>query len=410
MAIEHYDVAIVGAGPAGSTCANSLLLHGVQSVALIDKELFPRDKSCGDGIGPGAVQTLRSIGLGECLKNHVKIKFLSVSSPSGIRAKGPLPKISGAIPVGYTIPRHLFDNYICQAALKRGAGNYTGYDYVEGRYDSDKSQWHLFLRKEDEPIEITARVLIGADGARSRVRRQLGVPFNSDRHTGTAVRIYAESTKSHFDSLQIDFVSTLLPAYGWLFPIDHNRANIGVGIDLANYKRRDTHLRTLLQKYQTNLSTNLVYDEKSYLAFILPYGSQLPKLAHPASNAALIGDAGSMINPLTGEGIYYGMFAGELIGRLLADSLPKNSAVAISSAIIDFERKFRFRFKRHYSLNWDMKEKIQDPRWCDMVVNACRKDSKVLSDVIDLMMGDKTDIDLSTMFRIFARNFLPFLP
>jgi hypothetical protein len=57
-----------------------------------------------------------------------------------------------------------------------------------------------------------------------------------------------------------------------------------------------------------------------------------------------------------------------------------------------------------------MKEKVEIPRWCDMVINACNKDRVVLSDLIDLMMGDKTDPGIGTLFRIFARNFLPFLP
>jgi flavin-dependent dehydrogenase len=383
-------------------------MNGVRNVALIDKARFPRDKACGDGIGPGAVQMLKKLGLGDRLKAHPLIHYLAVSGPSGVRAKGPLPHIGGEIPDGYTIPRYTFDNYIAQSALDHGAIDYTGKLLEHASFEYRR--WLLSVKdgQTGELTTITADVLAGADGARSRVRRALNVPDNSDRHTGTAVRIYANSASSNFDALQIDFLQELLPAYGWLFPIDKTRANIGIGIDLDHYKRRRRHLRDILRCYQKKLGSHIEYDETSHLAHILPYGSELPRLAHPEEQAALIGDAASMINPLTGEGIFYGMFAGELLGRLLARALEKPDFSTIASALIGYESQFRHRFGRHFELNWKMKEKIEISQWCNMVINACRKDRIVMGDLIELMMGDKKDSELGILFRIFARNLLPF--
>ena len=139
-----------------------------------------------------------------------------------------------------------------------------------------------------------------------------------------AIRIYGEFPSSTFDALQIDFTERLLPAYGWLFPIDHKRANVGIGIDVDNYKKHSMHIEKLLSLYQKDLGSHISYDDNSALTYILPYGSELPRLAYPESNAALIGDAGSMINPLTGEGIFYGMYAGHVLGQLLAAELRSN--------------------------------------------------------------------------------------
>ncbi|MGH6848365.1 MAG: geranylgeranyl reductase family protein [Methylocella sp.] len=408
MTPPHFQVAVAGSGPAGASCAISLLMNGARNVALIDKARFPRDKACGDGIGPGAVQMLKKLGLGDRLQAHARIPYLAVSGPSGVRAKGPLPHIGGEIPDGYTIPRYVFDNYIAQSALDHGATDYTGKLLEHASFEDRR--WLLSVKDSQtgERATITADVLAGADGARSRVRRALNVPDNSDRHTGTAVRIYASSASSNFDALQIDFLRELLPAYGWLFPIDKTRANIGVGIDLDRYKRKRRHLREILRCYQKKLGSHIGYDEMSYLAYILPYGSELPRLAHPEEQAALIGDAGSMINPLTGEGIFYGMFAGELLGRLLARALEKPDFSTIAAALIGYESQFRLRFRRHFDLNWNMKKKVEIPQWCNMVINACRKDKIVMGDLIDLMMGDKKDIEFGMLFRIFARNLLPF--
>ncbi len=408
MRPHHFPVAVAGSGPAGASFAISLLMNGAKNVALIDKARFPRDKACGDGIGPGAVQILKKLGLGDRLKAHTRIHYLSVSGPSGVQAKGPLPRIGGEIPDGYTIPRYVFDNYLAQSALDRGAADYTGKQLDHANFEDGR--WILSLKDSTtgEQTTLTADVLIGADGARSRVRRILKVPNNSDRHTGTAVRIYAKSTSSNFDALQIDFLQELLPAYGWLFPIDTTRANIGVGIDLDRYKRKKRHLREILRHYQNMSGAHIEYDETSYLAHILPYGSELPRLAHPEEQAALVGDAGSMINPLTGEGIFYGMFAGELLGRTLARALDRPDLYAIATALIGYENQFRSQFKSHFDLNWKIKEKVEISRWCNMVINACRKDKFLMGNLVDLMMGDKKDIKLRMLFRIFVRNLLPF--
>jgi flavin-dependent dehydrogenase len=115
-----------------------------------------------------------------------------------------------------------------------------------------------------------------------------------------------------------------------------------------------------------------------------------------------------MINPLTGEGIFYGMFAGELLGRILARALDKPDFATIATALTEYENQFGHRFRSHFDLNWRIKEKVEIEQWCNMVVNACRKDKAVIGDLINLMMGDKKDIKILMFVFIFVRNLLPF--
>jgi len=404
-----FDLAVVGGGPAGAVCAISASKAGSKSVAIIDAQTFPRDKSCGDGLGPGAVQIMRKLGADEILKSYRRVQFLSISSPSNLHAKGPLPIVDGSRPQGYTIPRLALDDYLFKRALEYGVRDISGHRFEDAGFDGELWTLHLAETGTSKTRTIRARVLVGADGARSKVRRMLGVAMNSDRHTGTAVRMYAKNPDSKFDALQIDFMSKLLPAYGWVFPISDTEANIGIGIDLYNYKKRGDRLAKLFSEYRKELPSAIEFDEDSYSAFILPYGSQLPQISYGARQAALIGDAASMINPLTGEGVYYGMFAGELLGRLVANAQANpDGSGSVAAAMESFERQFRSKFKAHYDVNWTMKEKIKSEYWCDFVIRACTRDKKILSDLVGMMMGNKADIDPMMLVRILTRNFLPF--
>ena len=404
--IVEFDVAIIGAGPAGSACANSLCLKGKHKVALVDRELFPRDKSCGDGIGPGVVHVLSQLRLSDVLSEHRPIANLSVSSPSGYRATGPLPMVGGDIPKGYTIPRKEFDNKLVQAALERGAFDYTGHSFEDASFSNGKWTIKLVNRQTRESVFLKARVLVGADGPRSKIRKIMGVPDNPDTHMGTAVRIYAEDPSVSLHNLTIDFTQELLPAYGWVFPIDNSMANVGVGIDLDNFKKKGAKLKELLNSYSKNF--DFYFDESSYNSYILPYWWNKVRLADYGKNVALIGDAGSMVNPMTGEGIYYGMYAGELLGGKLSKVLTEGKYNRFLGALSEYEIEFKKKFRNHYDINWKMKLKVQDPRWCDLVVKACRKDGVVLGTLIDMMMGDKDDMDFSTYMRIAVRGVLPF--
>lgn len=399
----HFDIAVVGAGPAGSSCAISALQNGAGSVALIDTETFPRDKCCGDGVGPGAVLLLKTLGAEHIVRDYRPVQYVALTSPSGHLARGPMPKVDGQVAEGYTIPREAFDEGLFRHALAAGATDLTG-RRCEGASFEDGHwtvQVHNAATGTDETI--TADVLIGADGARSKVRRLLGVGLNGDDHSAIAIRVYAESRSTRFDALQIDFAEDVFPGYSWLFPISETRVNVGVGIALSAYKAGDVKLEDLLATYRRRLGDDLIYDEASIKTFVLPLATQMPGLAYTTRNAALIGDAASMINPISGEGIYYGMYAGELVGRLLG-----GRAMPIPDALARYEAQFRGKFGAHFHVNGAMKDAVETVL-CDMVVKASARDGKVLDDLLEVILGDKPQLNRGTFLRIIARNFVPFM-
>lgn len=399
MTDAHYAFAIIGAGPAGTTCANALARDGAASVVLIDRERFPRDKICGDGIGPGVIAILDTLGLADILNGHRRVAKMAMTSPLGGRMALDATEITRRSPLGYVIPRITFDHALLAAALRRGSTDMTGWG-LETATRADE-RWHLTLAQSDtgETRTITADVLIGADGASSRVRRLLGERFNRDKHVSIAIRVMAKSDPPLPARQELNVVDGLpVPGYGWIFCTGSGTVNVGIGCDIPAYKAQTHHLKQLLEVYKDFLPDPLTYDPKTCRTSILPLASQMPRLAFPDKAAALIGDAASMINPLTGEGIFYGMEAGVQLGRALAAA--QNGHGTVAGALADYERQFRRTFTPHFRGNFYLRKFIQKPVLLERMVTACSKSTDLCCDYIEYMMGNESGVGTKPLYRL----------
>lgn len=396
-----WDVVIVGGGPAGSTLANSLRLSDPSlSVCVVDRARFPRDKPCGDGISPGAVAILRDLQVDGILAGYAPVDVLIVRSPGGSTSKGPLPEVNGSSPMGYVIPRATFDDHLLSAARLRGAVVLEGTTFEDASTEAATGHWSIHVRRDDAAgVVLRSRILIGADGARSSVRRLLGVPFNTARHTGVALRAYGHLREADEAALLLDFKRDLLPAYGWTFPVTGDLVNVGVGIDVPRYKTSRKNLKDIAAIFFGHIANEVDVDLATCRASMIPYGSYLPRLAHV--RAALIGDAGSMVNPLTGEGIYYGMWAGAWLGRELPAAIRANK---VESGLRHFEKVFRDHFSEHFRTNRLMKIMVTNRFWCDIVIRAAARDQRVLAKSIYLMMGGGRRLTLPDIFLALRRG------
>ncbi|HEU5217895.1 MAG TPA: NAD(P)/FAD-dependent oxidoreductase [Gemmatimonadales bacterium] len=401
-----WDVAIAGAGPAGATLACALLgARPDTRVCLLDRHRFPRDKACGDGIGPGVVRSLTELALLAVCEGFEPVELIRVRSSTGQELAAGLPVLDGGRPIGYVIPRLVFDHRLVTAAIGRGAADRTGQALQEAHFNAATGLWELLIRHDgagERPEEtIEAKVLVGADGARSLVRRRLGIPYNSPRHTGVSIRQYTTVEDGGVRALEFDFLPDLQPAYGWYFAVSDHRANIGVVCDAAVYKARKLDLDVLLNDQHRTLAAHhrLTPEADSTRSFILPYGSRLPPLA--VGRAALIGDAASMINPITGEGLYYGTAAGALLGSVLAEALDRS--VPLETALARYAEQFIGRFRRHFRANYLLKKMAGSQFWSRIAFKAAGRDRRILDDAVQLMMGDGDRLGVFNPLRVLAR-------
>ena len=312
---ESTDVLVVGAGPAGSAAAAWAARAG-HDVVLADAAVFPRDKTCGDGLTPRAVAELDHLGLGEWVRAH--------GTNRGLRAAGfgqelLLPWPGGTLPDhGSAVPRTELDAKIRQVALDDGATAMEGARAVDVQRDGDRVSAVVF----EDGRTVACRKLVVADGVRSPLGRVLGREWHRETAYGVAARGYVTSARSDdpWISSHLELRGTqgeLLSGYGWVFPLSDGEVNIGVGT-LATAKRpAGVQLKPLLDFYADSRREEwqLTGDVRAKASALLPMGGAVSGVA--GRNWALVGDAAGCVNPLNGEGIDYGMETGRTLAGLL---------------------------------------------------------------------------------------------
>ncbi len=303
---DEWDVVVVGAGPAGSAAALSALRTRPDArVLLLDRADFPRDKSCGDGIAPHALDELARMGAAHVLADRVPIPTLRLRSPAGRLA------VSKAARPNYVVPRSLFDARLVEAAVARGAVL--------------RRQRVRTVQAGSDGVLVDgctrAAVVIGADGANGVVRRQLGIARQPAASLAVAVRGYAAAPAGEPEQV-ILMAEQDWPAYAWSFAAGDGTANVGFGMLLPSLRgsagggRAELHGRLAAMLPGTHA--------ERLVSHHLPLSTWRPR--QPDGRVLLAGDAASLINPLTGEGIFYALLSGRLAGLASVDGSAKTAA------------------------------------------------------------------------------------
>ncbi|TYP86267.1 geranylgeranyl reductase family protein [Blastococcus xanthinilyticus] len=317
------DVLVVGAGPAGSAAAAWAARSG-RDVVLADAAVFPRDKTCGDGLTPRAVGELDHLGLGEWARSRARNRGLRAA---GFGREWQLPWPGGAFPDhGSAVPRTELDARIRAVAVEAGAQAVDGARAVDVCRDGDRITGVVFEHADDSRSTVACRRLVVADGVRSPLGRVLGREWHRDTAYGVAARGYVRSGRaddewisSHLELRGAE--GELLSGYGWVFPLGAaaGEVNIGVGTLATARRPAGVALKSLLETYADSRREEwrLDGDVRLPASALLPMGGAVSGVA--GRNWALIGDAAGCVNPLNGEGIDYGLETGRSLAGLLDD-------------------------------------------------------------------------------------------
>lgn len=330
---EKYDVVVVGAGPAGSTASLLLAEHGFR-VLLVEKERFPRDKVCGDGIAPRAVHSLQLLGVeGELEGKFQRTRGIRFFATRGGVTEVRYPMGSRFPDHGYVVPRRELDAILLRKAAEKGAEIWQGCRVVGLLPPRNGHIPGVATEREGERREIKADYILGADGPSSTIGRELGLLRNDPFFLGVSIRCYMRGVRGLSDFLEIYPEDAISPGCGWIFPVSENTANVGVGFMLYARRAGKLNLNRLLEAF---ISGTRYASEK--LASAEPLGKPRGALlrvglggAYPsAANVLLAGDAASMTNPISGEGITYALESGRWAAETLSAALKRRDPGILS--------------------------------------------------------------------------------
>jgi geranylgeranyl reductase family protein len=223
---SHCDVLVVGAGPAGSACAQRLAAAGMD-VLLADQHIFPRDKVCGDGLIPDSHAALRRLGV----YDEVAALAAHVEHVRCVGPRGGFVDVPGTLSV---LPRKTLDHILARAAQRAGARLLAPLRFeaplVEGT-GADPRVVGARFRVNHRTHDISARWVVLATGAVPQALIAAGL---CERHTpsGVALRGYVrnEAMVGRITQLQMVWHPRLRGGYGWIFPAPGGVFNIGAGL------------------------------------------------------------------------------------------------------------------------------------------------------------------------------------
>ncbi len=225
------DVLVVGAGPAGSACAQTLAASGLD-VLLVDQHDFPRDKVCGDGLIPDAHAALRRLGA----YDEVMAAAAHVQHVRCVAPRGGSVDVPGQLAV---LPRKQLDHILCRAAQRAGARLATPVRFEAPLLDGERIVGAR-LKHGDALHELRARWVVIATGAVPQAALAAGV---CERRTpsGVALRGYVKNDAmvGRITQLQMVWHPRLSGGYGWIFPCPGGVFNIGAGLTGSHVVRRN---------------------------------------------------------------------------------------------------------------------------------------------------------------------------
>ncbi len=390
-----FDAVIVGGGPSGSACAFWLAQAG-WSVCLIEKKHFPREKTCGDGLTPRSVYQLAEMGLESALVQHGHRYH-------GLRAFGFGASLEMNWPdhpvfpnYGYTITRYNLDGLVAESAAAKGAVLLNGTEAVALLEPTEQLDGALrgakgvIVKDKESGLtkEIRGRYVIVADGQNSRLGRELGTARNRSWPMGMALRGYYTSDRhdepwidSHLDIR--DTSGSVVPGYGWIFPLGDGRVNVGVGLLSTGGAWKGVNT-TKLQEYfvaQTAEAWGLS-DETSCgpaTGGRLPMG--MATGPHVGPNTLTIGDAASTVNPFNGEGIAYGYESGRLAAGVVGEALLANDPRVLAL----YEERLQQAYGDYYKVARAFVRIISEPRILAACVGLGLRIEPLMKELLNIM-------------------------
>ena len=381
---KKYDVIVVGAGPAGSVTAGTLASNG-HSVLLIDKECFPRNKVCGDGLTGDSIRMLTELGLWDSIaEKSFKSEYVELYpfKNKSFILKSPV----------YTFKREEFDNDLKEWAIGNGAEfrnlRFCGDVSQKGTeiecWDSDKNKFCI----------LKGRIIIFAMGCQpDSFVAERTFTENKIKSDIIAVRGYCKAAWN-IDHPLVFFSKELKEGYIWIFPMGDNIYNVGCGT-----RQGKLEIKSILNNF---LKNNKYTKKASYRWEVKPEGAFINAgLCNIDSavknNILLVGETLGTTYPFTGEGIGKALESGYLAAKLVSDALNEDDFKRLKYYPFLLEQKIKHAYKPY-----EIAERIFKRKYIGTILYYCLCCSKTLSNCVsDILSERKKPNDIKSVRLLY---------
>ena len=383
-------------GPSGASCAYWLADAG-WDVVVVEKKVFPREKTCGDGLTPRAVRQLADMGLEGALAGSHRYE--------GLRAFGFGRSIDMRWPehpnfpdYGYTITRHDLDGLVAGHAAAAGATLLQGTEVTAARRrregpvggpapDAERRHRQGEGRRRRRgpsrpvtwwwptgPTHGSAACSARRGGGTSRWAWPCAGYYRSERHDDPFI-------ESHLDIR--DAEGNVVPGYGWIFPMGDGRVNVGVGLLSTDQRWKGLNTSHLMDAFVDFAPASWGIRPETSLG--PPTGGKLPMGLsvgpRAGGNVVITGDAGGAINPFNGEGIAYGYETGRLAAAALGHALSGEG----EGALRDYDRELTAAYGPYYKVARAFVHLISNPEAMRLCVGLGMRSELLMTQLLRIM-------------------------
>ncbi len=381
MAQYDFDLLIAGAGPAGCTLALNLAPRGIR-IGIIEKNIFPRHKICGDALSGKVISVMKRIpgGVYEDFLKHVDkipsrgIRFIAPNHHE-IDVPFSLHRNEDDPAPGYVCKRNDFDNFLF-GRLKE----YPNIMIFQGERVEQVVTHPDGVVVRTGNHEFSGKVIAGADGVHSIVRKSFQEGHDDKKHLCVGIRGYFENVSGlHPENfIELIFLKRLLPSYFWIFPSTEGLVNAGFGMMQGRISQQRENLSQLFSDLIQNdpllgprFSTARLAGKLE--AHTLPLGTY--RFNRSGNRFVLLGDAASLVDPFSGEGIGNAMASGEIAAAILEPCFTLNDFSA--EALCAYDARIQQRFSREFRTMGVMQQ-LAGSKWLlNLVVDKARKNREI---------------------------------
>jgi geranylgeranyl reductase family protein len=383
---ERADLIVVGAGPGGSATAYYAARAGLD-VLLLDRQEFPRDKPCGDGLMPHAAEEISLMGLGSWLDepHHGKFSGFSIYTQTAfLRQKVP-PTLHG--PHGYVVAREETDARLVERTQEAGAEFQGGVRATKLLRSTAGNVTGVEVASNGETLYSEAPLVVAADG----VGGFAGEGIKAHQNAVARRQYFRNVSGPERDHLHVFLTKDMNEkgaGYGWVFYFGDGRANVGAGVSTKTLARTGRNLKDFFDRFleEPELARWLEGAEpegppKSWSLKMGMWGAK-----RYAQGLMTVGDAASMIHPISGEGVGYAIESGRLAASFAYEARSRNdySASVLKEYAVQLRRK---RAKEHLS-GYALTNLVPNLQMMEPLFKSCAKDPGARRTLVEGFTGD----------------------